>query len=169
MKCLICDLEGELNEDLFEGGYQQLYCGECLVKRKNAWGICQVAVPGSRIYVGDLEAARIFKGGRLAVYCDPPDYDGPRAHIPILESRPKSPTDRTAKANMEAILDCLELIHEHHKTGAPLLVHCHGGIERSPLVLACYLVDSNRSANMKEAYAYLKSIRPAVADRSSWL
>ncbi len=60
-------------------------------------------------------------------------------------------------------------IHECLERGEKVLVHCHAGIERSPLTVASYLVKYGHANNIADAYEILMSKRPEVQDRTHWL
>ena len=62
---------------------------------------------------------------------------------------------------------CEHIIRECANRNLPLLVHCRQGIERSPLTVAWYLTKCGMS--MDQAYCVIKSKRPYVIDRRSWL
>lgn len=63
------------------------------------------------------------------------------------------------------------LIHEERKQLKQILVHCTGGIERSPLVVAWYLCKydvHDAIDTLDDAYEYIQCKR-RVFDRSSWV
>lgn len=161
--CIICGVE----HDRLWNKEPARYCDSCAKIKKDSEGAV-THVLGS-LYLGDYEAAKEFIGTRICVYCDEPEYDGPFYHIPILATRPKSQTDRTATASIAALDKAADLITESLETGRKVLVHCMGGVERSPLTIAWWLVKTNRCTTIAGAYQSLKAIRPVVADRTSWL
>lgn len=120
------------------------------------------------IFVSSYEGAKDFRGDILFVHHDIEWYTR-GWHLPLLQSRPNSDTDRTgAKVNY----DNLELIHDiiqfHYDAGSPLLVHCKGGVERSPLCVVTWL-NLCKDHSLDSAYEYVKNARPVVEDRRYWL
>jgi hypothetical protein len=162
-ECIICGAEHErlwLDEP-------SMYCQACADVRHDATGTTTHV--GDTLYLGDLVAAGNFKGFRLCVHERVPDYEGTFHHIPILTHLPKSATDRTgARVSPLALSRAINHIQHCVLSGINLIVHCRGGVERSPLVVACYLREV-RGYTLAEAYAYLQKIRPVVADRTAWL
>lgn len=149
------------------GDMAAMYCAECAKVRHAAEGTITHVL--GELYLGDIFAARAFRGERLCVYCDYPPYGGDCFHIPILAVKPKNQIDRTATASLVALDEAAKLITERLEAGKSLLVHCMGGVERSPLTIAYWLVKTNRCTTLAGAYQSLKAIRPVVADRQSWL
>jgi protein-tyrosine phosphatase len=123
------------------------------------------------LFLSGLAAASKFDGMRLCVHECIPHYEGSFIHIPILSKRPNGPTDRTgAVVNMDQLNKAVDVIDDYMKRGEKLLVHCKGGVERSPLTLAWYLVHrANQFSTLCQAYGYLKSKRPVVSKRLIWL
>lgn len=162
--CVLCGVE---HTRLFHGE-PAMYCDECAAIRKNLKRVGTQIL--DTLYLGDVLAAAEFTGERLCVYDTPPSYTGMHHHIPILAKRPNSPTDRTGALVSIPQLDlAADLIAHCVSTGTPLFVHCMAGIERSPLTVAHFLVRSGRQTSLEEAYRFLKRLRPAIADRRSWL
>jgi Dual specificity phosphatase, catalytic domain len=120
------------------------------------------------IYVGSWEGAKDFKGGVLFVHHDIQWYTK-GLHIPLLSKRPNSATDRSgAKVNLGNLELIMEVIETHFQTDNPLLIHCKGGVERSPLSVASWLVKYH-NWTLDRAYFNLKQLRPVVEDRREWL
>jgi protein-tyrosine phosphatase len=44
------------------------------------------------------------------------------------------------KIMLKALIPVIELIAKYRKRGAGVLVHCHAGMQRSAVVVACYLI-----------------------------
>jgi Dual specificity phosphatase, catalytic domain len=120
------------------------------------------------IYVGGYENAGDFNGFVLFVHHDIQWYTK-GLHIPLLSKKPNSPTDRTgAKINYSNLYLITETIDRHFKNHTPLLVHCRGGVERSPLCVVHWLVEYfDNTPDI--AYDYVKMKRPVVEDRRYWL
>ncbi len=165
-KCVICFNE-HYNQS-FDGN-PSMYCDTCWPIRDSVRGQNNFVI-GS-IYLGDMVSAAKFEGDRLCVHEMVPYYVGQFHHIPILAKKPKSTTDRTgAVVSMPQLEAACDLIQKYYVANKPLLVHCHGGIERSPLTLAWWLfTKTSHVYNLDEAYAYLKLARPAISPRFFWL
>lgn len=146
-----------------------MYCAPCAKIRNDAEGTLTRVLRNESLYLGDYEAAKAWNGPRICVYCDPPEYAGDYYHVPILSTRPKSHVDRTAIASLDQLNTASDLITKILACDDKLLVHCMGGVERSPLTIAYWLVKTNRCTTLAGAYQSLKAIRPVVADRTSWL
>jgi protein-tyrosine phosphatase len=162
-KCIICT---DLHTNRFHDKPHR-YCDACKVIRKKSKGT--ITRVFDVLYVSDMVGAAKFEGVRICVHERKPTY-GTACHIPILEKPPNDDIDRTG-----GVVDRGKLYHickemdYHLANRLPLLVHCVGGVERSPLIFAYFLTTRNFQSSMENAYAYLKSIRPVVANRSFWL
>lgn len=146
-----------------------MYCEACsIIKKDSVDTISQIT---ENLYLSGLQAAEKFDGHRLCVHEMTPTYKGQYHHIPILEKRPNSSIDRTgALVSMDALCRAVDLIDQYVDRGEKLLVHCHGGVERSPLTLVWYLVTKAKKFNtLLEAYDLLKAKRPVVSERLFWL
>lgn len=122
------------------------------------------------IYVGSWEGVKDFKGDVIFVHHDIQWYTK-GLHIPLLSKRPNSDTDRSgAKVNQTNLDLIMEFIEEYFQadSGRPLLIHCKGGVERSPLSVASWLVKYH-NWTLDRAYFNLKQLRPIVEDRREWL
>lgn len=161
--CLVCGSE----HARMWGDMAAMYCFGCAKLRHDAEGTLTHVL--GNLYLGDYEVAKVFVGERICVYCDEPEYDGPFYHIPILFTRPKSQLDRTAIASIAQLDAVSDLITSILDKSEKLLVHCMGGVERSPLTVAYWLQKTGRYQTVAEAYEFLKGIRPVVANRQSWL
>lgn len=111
----------------------------------------------TNLFLGDLQDAGRFDGMIISVLPDPMAAEPERTiRLPFL-------------ANGRATLDSTAaLIDAGLRLGMPVLVHCEEGCERAPLVVAWFL-KTRRAMTLDEAYALLKSRRPIVQDRRSWL
>jgi len=68
------------------------------------------------------------------------------------------------------LLDALAvIINKRLKNGDNVLVHCSAGIERSPLVIAWYLVRYKKEPTIKDAYKLIQDLRPMVQRRDNWV
>ncbi len=165
LKCILC-FEPHTNT---WGFGPNMYCEKCFAIRNAAKGVVNHIV-GS-LYLADMEAAKTFDGVRMCVHEDGPKYTGQCHFLPILTKKPISTFDRSgAVASVNMLNTAADLIDYHVRKGDRLLVHCHGGIERSPLTIAWYLVNKVKEcATFQDAYVFLKSKRPAVSERLFWL
>lgn len=165
-KCVMCFTE---HNNLWNGEHN-MYCAVCEPLRETARN-CRSHVLGN-LYLADMPTAAKFDGMRLCVHENTPTYvgQGNYIHIPILAERPKSKHDRTGAVvsidRLEFAVDFIEWCMQRHE---PLLVHCVGGIERSPLTVAWWLTKTRRIDTIDAAYSYLKKVRPAVSPRLFWL
>lgn len=120
------------------------------------------------IYVSSYEGAKDFDGRVIYVHHDIKWYSQ-GLHIPLLSTRPNSDVDRTgAKVNEENLELIHNLITNSFIDKARILIHCRGGVERSPLTVATWL-RRYRGFTLDEAYTLLKLRRPVVEDRRYWL
>jgi hypothetical protein len=152
------------------------YCDDCWPTRLAAHGTITHVWGGfysGRLFIGDLPAAARttdpFEGVRIAVHEDPPSYPHPFIHAPILAVKPHPVTRAGALVDPRLLANAVDQITMNLGRDRRVLVHCKGGIERSPLVVAHFLVAAHHRGTLKGAYGYLKHIRPAIADRRSWL
>ncbi len=141
------------------------------------------------IYLGSLIDAKHSWAlkNTLYVHEDPQVGYTPTHHVPILETEIEVPftvgdyfADEKAEGEIATIqrkrlvdpkrLENAHAILDHYYDGwKPLLIHCIGGVERSPLTLATWMVSRGLYHELDEAYAYLKKQRPVVEDRRHWL
>ena len=163
-KCIICFEE----HNRMYGDKPAMYCGRCaLIKKDSVDVINQIT---DTLYLSGMHAAAKFDGHRLCVHEMTPTYEGQYHHIPILTTRPNSKSDRTgAVASIEALDRAADLIGDYVSRGERLLVHCYGGVERSPLTLAWYFARSKKFDTLQEAYDMMKAKRPVVSERFFWL
>lgn len=164
-KCVICFGE----HDRIHGERAALYCETCVVLKHDSVHV--VSPIWNNLHLSGLIAASSFDGMRLCVHECVPHYDGPFIHIPILSKRPNGPTDRSgAVVNLDKLNEAVDVIEDYMNRGEKLLVHCKGGVERSPLTVAWYLVHrAKQFTTLNQAYGYLKSKRPVVSPRLIWL
>lgn len=163
--CTICRKE---HDNIWISSTPNMYCSTCLPIRQNSRGVISHIV--GNLYLSDMIGAGNFDGARLCVHEMTPTYEGQYHHIPILSKKPNGPWDRTgAIVSVEALIRAMNLIEEYVERNERLLIHCHGGIERSPLTLACYLVRSKAFGDLDQAYEFIRTKRPVVSDRRFWL
>ena len=108
-----------------------IYCEPCYNAKKESWGVVHEIIPG--LFLSGMKEAETWTGGtRLCVHEDTPTYEG-GLHVPILSKKPNSFKDRRgAIADEYALYEVAGIIEAHQKAGVPILVHCWGGVERSP-------------------------------------
>jgi hypothetical protein len=162
--CIIC---GNLHTNRFHD-HPGRYCDTCYRIKKDAKGT--LTEIDKNLYLGDMVAAANFDGDRLCVYDHAPTYKGTAIHAPILKKPPNGDIDRTgAEVDIRMVMFACDIISAYRAFRRPLLVHCFGGVERSPLVIAYYAVHARWVPSLDAAYQYLKEQRPVVSDRSFWL
>lgn len=164
-KCILC-----FNEHAYTwNGSQSMYCQMCSPIREDARSTTSHIV--GTLYLSDMAAAADFKGYRVCVHEDGARYDGQSHYLPILTTKPNSKLDRSGGvASVEALDEAAEIIHQYVTKQVNILVHCVGGIERSPLTIAWYLVTKAKQFDtLQEAYDFLKQKRPVVSERLFWL
>lgn len=171
--CTICTVQHDRMFEEADGTLvPSMYCTPCAKRKADAVGSSHRIIE-PYIFLGDYTAAEHFYGRRLCVHEQPPEYaynEFLADHIPLLRVLPISRWNRGGAQVNEAAMDrCGLIIDKACKDGVPLLVHCHGGVERSPLVLAWYLQDRGHAQSLSAAYTLLQRIRPVVADRTEWL
>ena len=163
-KCIICFAE----HDRLHGNKPHIYCERCsVIKRESTDIISEIT---DTLFLSGMKPAGRFDGDRLCVHEMTPTYTGQFHHIPILTKAPTSKSDRSgAVASLEALDRCANLIDDYVNSGRRLLVHCHGGVERSPLTLVWYFVRTKKFNTLMEGYEFLKAKRPVVSERLFWL
>mgnify|MGYP001602529208 CR=1 FL=1 len=127
------------------------------------------------LYLGDEEDARNFDGTIICAMQEIPEDEPMGAYwIPIIRSNvPLNIKELIADqgAEITALRHQIEIacsmIEMYIDEGKDVLVHCLAGIERSPLVIVCYLHDNGYSWD--SAYEFVKKIRPQVQNRLQWL
>ena len=109
------------------------------------------------LFLGDLQDAGRFDGMIISVLPDP------------MPAEPKRTIRLPFLANGRATLDSTSaLIDAGLRLGIPVLVHCEEGCERAPLAIAWFL-KTRRAMTLDQAYSLIRSRRPIVKDRRSWL
>jgi hypothetical protein len=118
------------------------------------WGASEII---QNLFVGDMQDAARFDGMIISVLPDALDAEPSRAiRIPFL-------------ANGRATLDTTaSLIDAALALNMRVLVHCEEGCERAPLAIAWFL-RTRRAMTLDQAYALLRSKRPIIKDRRTWL
>lgn len=164
-KCIICFTNHDL---LWEDGSPARYCAECEVIKKDSVPVISPII--DNLFLSSMTAASTFDGIRLCVHENIPTYTGTYYHYPILIKKPNNDIDRSgALAPLELLNNAVDIIEMYIDNDLPILVHCVGGVERSPLTVAWYLIRSGKCKNFEEAYTFLKSKRPVVSERVFWL
>lgn len=98
---------------------------------------------------------------------------GVRAVLSMQAERPDSfagePPDRALRLlvpdftppTLAQLAEGVAFIEEAHKAEQPVLVHCHAGVGRAPIMAAAYLVAS-KGLGHREALAHLRRARPII-------
>jgi len=123
------------------------------------------------IFVGDIDDARKWKGNKICVLEKyPDDYTQTEKSvlIPILSHEHNHLEDENAEAMMPNLDLVAHVIQNHVDVGEELLVHCVGGMERSPLAVTWYL-HSKLGLDLDRAFDYVKQRRPQAMNRIQWL
>jgi protein-tyrosine phosphatase len=134
----------------------------------------------AQIFLGNIADAVKTSMDTLYVHEDfVPDYE-PTHHVPIIQwSEPelevgdffgghKDPA-RKKLVDPKKLEEAHAILDRYYNRNEQLLIHCLGGIERSPLTLATWMLKHKMYPNLDEAYIFLKKQRPIVADRRHWL
>ena len=119
------------------------------------------------LYVGSASACPGFAGSRFVVHEGWPGRQPPC----VCEWRPiagKTPDygENRPIVEIDSFLSICREIDEASRNG-PTLVHCHGGIERSPLTV--YGVLRVRGYSDETAWHAVISAHPQSQDRRHWL
>lgn len=104
----------------------------------------------------------LFLGGEASVF----NFAGDKLDVRPWVLFPEYSKDRTSLLTM---LSLCQLIHARVQIKKSIAVYCAAGAERSPLVIACYLVLTGKYPTFYKAYKFLQSIRPIVLDHSDLL
>lgn len=165
-KCIRCFVE---HNRMWDGEHAARFCEDCAqVKRDSVDAVDQI---DDNLFVSGIQAAAKFEGKRICVHERVPEYGGDFHHCPILVKRPNSDLDRTGAlasiGNLELVCDLIEYYLEKNER---VLVHCVGGVERSPLTLAYFLtVRMKKFDTLQEAYDMMKEKRPVISERLFWM
>ena len=123
------------------------------------------------VWVGDIDDAREWKGNKICVLESyPKDYTQRKNSVlvPILSSEHIHLEDENAEVMMENIDLVSTIIQNHIMAGEKILVHCAGGMERSPLAVTWYL-HKNAGVGLNDAFDFVKKKRPQALNRIQWL
>ncbi len=128
------------------------------------------------IYLGDREDGLTFEGEIICVLQDIPKGEPKEAlWIPVVRSSITLTDDQliaeqdeyvyAQRSNLDLIANILE---KNRKKNIKTLVHCIGGIERSPLAIV-YWLHKYHGFTYDGAYTYVASKRPQIMNRLIWL
>lgn len=123
------------------------------------------------VWVGDIDDARKWDGNKICVLESyPRDYLQRKNSllIPILSDKHEHLEDEDAEVMMENIELVSSIIQNHIMSGEKVLVHCLGGMERSPLAVTWYL-HKNAGVGLNDAFDFVKKKRPQALNRIQWL
>lgn len=76
--------------------------------------------------------------------------------------------DYVPNKNWHQIWNIIAVINNSVLSGFPTLVHCHGGLDRSPFIIACYLTIHERMTGLK-AYEEVKKLHPPTIVHDEWM
>lgn len=128
------------------------------------------------LWLGNIDDAMVFDGEIITCLQDMPKGVPKRAlWIPIIRTS-SSLNDyqliEEQDVDVIALRQQLDLvareIEERMKVRKRTLVHCLGGIERSPLATVWWL-HKYRGMSLNDAYNFVKTKRPIVMNRLEWL
>ncbi len=122
------------------------------------------------VWVGDLEDAKVWEGNKICVLEHYPSKYFPKNSIliPILREVHEHLEEQDAEVIMENIDLVSSIIQNHIMAGEKVLVHCMGGMERSPLAVTWYL-HKNAGVHLNDAFDFVKTKRPQALNRIQWL
>ena len=114
------------------------------------------------LYLGNLDDA-LNAPPDFVIVCvleyQPPNEPKGAYRFPFLEG---------GLANVKVLDEFADFVDKLLSEGRKVLVHCAMGVERSPLAVVWYL-HKKKGMSIPEAYAFVKSKRNVVADRTVWL
>ncbi len=114
------------------------------------------------LYLGSLDDA-LNAPPDFVIVCvleyQPPNEPKGAHRFPFLEG---------GLANIKVLDEFADFVDKLLSEGRKVLVHCAMGVERSPLAVVWYL-HKKKGMSIPEAYAFVKSKRNVVADRTVWL
>ena len=169
--CIMC---GSEHTELF-GNDPHRYCAPCNKRKQELKGVASEIIPYNKyfeggIWLGDAQSAKIFKGVIICVHENAEYCVKGAIHLPILEKLPNSVLDRTgAVASLRKLNNVSARITSYTIDKNKILIHCAGGVERSPLALAYHLASIGFKENIEEAYKYIIERRSIVSRRLYWL
>lgn len=114
-----------------------------------------------RLFLGSVADASRGKGTYDAVVnCTPdfPFYGDPayRMRVSVLDNHPQN--DSLAPATL---MDAVHFVSDHLDAGRVVLVHCVAGQQRSPSVVAAYLIE-HFCLSIDEAVQFVRMRRPSA-------
>ena len=128
------------------------------------------------LFLGDIDDAMSFDGEIISCLQDLPRGVPKRAlWIPVIRTSSTLNDYQLIKeqdVDVIALTQQLDLvareIEERMQAKKRTLVHCLGGMERSPLAVVWWL-HKYRNMGLNDAYKLVKEKRPVVMDRLEWL
>jgi atypical dual specificity phosphatase len=87
-----------------------------------------------------------------------PRYGLLETHVPMADFGAPTPAE---------LATALSVIHAARRAGAPIAVHCGGGLGRSGTVAACYLVEHGQ--DWRAAVARVRAVRPGAIETRAQL
>jgi protein-tyrosine phosphatase len=85
--------------------------------------------------------------------------------VDVLDAVEPNGNGHVKTATLDTLADVIDV---YLKSGCKVLVHCRGGMERSPLTIAWYLM-RYKNMSIHEAYDLLQSKRHVVLRKLNWV
>jgi len=113
------------------------------------------------LWLGNKYSSSIFNGESiLSIGCNPKKNFSNQLKLSIIDSE---------ESDITSILNqAFQFIHNELKLNHRLLVHCSGGINRSPIIIICYLV-KYCSFTLNNAIEYVKEKKPSIRIQPHYL
>jgi hypothetical protein len=120
------------------------------------------------LYLGSWDDAMDWQDGETLNLRDGDGYHHMTFYVSMLTKHPPgwSHEHHIDRKRLQLAVDIIEW---RMSLGKKLLIHCYFGRDRSPLVVAHYLVRAGWIDTLDSAYIYLKDLRPLVIDRREWV
>ncbi len=102
------------------------------------------------------------------------DSDASRFCVPSepiqlkLDLREWNAEDELGHDDFSTIENAVKIIAGAHEDCIPILVYCHGGMDRSPFVVACYLLELGLFDIHFSAYERVKKYHPQTIIHQDW-
>lgn len=132
---------------------------------------CQEIIPGL-LYLGSAKASKDLNGLRELGITHIVNLGG-KAHFPghlIYSPKVKIPDKPDSQLSdvLEPIFQFIEGIQSAKGPKGKVLVHCMGGVSRSPAVVIAYLMHALQ-LSYEDAYATVKAKRPGIRPREAFV
>lgn len=132
---------------------------------------CQEIIPGF-LYLGSSRASKDMKGLQALKITHIINIAGKQhflGHFEYFRSHFDDSVDADMKPHLQAIFSVLESVKQGRQLltalivteGKRALVHCSGGVSRSPSVVIAYLI-MHYNQTYEEAFNLVKRVRPGI-------